>query len=253
MKRWHSLLPNWAIVVMLAVIVTFNLVSSYYGLSLMTKATTLAIIPLLLVTYFYRQSVMANIFLVMFILCFLGTIFNTFDHIGLMSKLSESCFLGAYALVIFVMMGKLKHVKFEGLVSMYLILILLVNTYLMYSMFSLVKDSFMDSVILTLTVSRGIALLIMGFLAFAIYLSKESSQSILYLSIVCCFVFSDVLNFITSMYIHFWLFEGFQNILQAVGLLLFCVYVYNSQEVANSFRNSKSEIISRPNPMTVRS
>ena len=253
MKKWHSILPNWAIIVMLSLIVTLHLCSSYYGFSLITELTALAIIPTLLVIYFYKQQVMANIFFTIFILYFLGMIFNSFDHFALSSKLSESCFLGAYALLVFLMIGKLKHVKFEGVVSWYLMVILLVNTYLIYTMFSMVQDSFKDSVILTLTVSRSIALLIIGFLAFAIYLSKETSQSILFLAIVCCFVFSDVLNFITTMNVHFWLFEGIQKILQGGGLLLFCIYVYNYQEIANTIIEKTSQPISQSKPITVAS
>lgn len=251
MKRWHGLLPNWAVIGMLTLIVTLNICSSYYGFSLITKLITLAIIPILFAFYFYRQRVMANIFFTIFTLYFLGMLFNALNHFSLSSKLSESCFLGVYALLAVVMIGKLKQVRFEGLISMYLVVILLVNTYLMYMMFTTVKESFIDSVILTLTVSKGIALLIMGFLAFAIYLSRESSQSIIFLTIVCFFVFSDVLSFITSMYIHFWLFEGIQKILQGAGLLLTCVYVYNHQEIANGLRNKTTERISQSNKIPV--
>ncbi|MEO8772819.1 MAG: hypothetical protein ABI263_04420 [Gelidibacter sp.] len=251
MKKWHALLPNSAIILMLVLIVLLNLISSYFEVAVLTKAMTLVIIPILILIYFYRQRIMANIFFTIFVLYFLGILFNVLDQFSLSSKLSESCFLGAYALLVFLMIGKLKHVKFEGLVSWYLIVILLVNTYFLYMMFTVVQDGFKDSVILTLLVSRGVALLIIGFLAFAIYLSKETSQSILFLTIVCCFIFSDVLSFITSMYIHFWLFEGIQNILQGGGLLLFCFYVYNHQEIANTSdkKTTKSFSLSKNVPV----
>ena len=251
MKKWHSLIPNWAIIVIITLIVTLYMSFSYLGFSLLTKATTLIIIPILLVIYFYRQPAMANIFFTIFVLYFLGIIFSVLDNESLSPKLSESCFLGVYALLTLVMIGKLRHVKFQGLVSVYLIMILLVNTYFMYVMYATVKDSFSDNVILALSVSKGIALLLMGFLAFAIYLGRETSQSIIFLTIVCCFVFSDVLNFITTMYIHFWLFEGAQKILQGAGLLLFCIYVYNHQELVSSFRNVSAQPISQPQHLSV--
>lgn len=253
MKKWHDLLPNWAIIVMLTLIVTVNIISSYFGFSLLSKVAALAIIPVLLLSYFYRQRFMANIFYTIFILYFLGMLFNALDHLALSSKLSESCFLAVYVLLGFVMIGKVKDVKFEGLVSMYLILILLVNSYFMYIMFSSVQDSFADSVNFTLSVSKGIALLLMSFLAFAIYLSRETSQSIIFLTIVCCFVFSDVLSFITTMYVNFWLFEAVQQILQGAGLLLFCIYVYNHHKVENNFIKTKAEPVSQSNQIPVQS
>ena len=253
MKKWHNLLPNWAIILMLALVVTVNIISSYFGFSLLSKVTALAIIPMLLLNYFYRQRFMANIFYTIFILYFLGILFNALDQLSLSYKLSESCFLAVYALLSFVMVGKLKSVKFERLVSVYLILILLVNSYLMFTMFSALQDNFADSVIFTLSASKGIALLLMSFLAFAIYLSRETSQSILFLTIVCCFIFADVLSFITNVFVHYWLFEGVQQILQGVGLLLFCIYVYNYQEVENGIIQKKSKSISHSKHVTIQS
>ena len=239
MKRWHAILPNWAIITLLALIVSLNLISSYYALSFLTKAVTLATIPLLLTFYFAKQRIMANVFFVIFFLYFFGLFFNVFENFHLSSKFSESYFLGAYALLVFVMIGKLKHMKFEVLVTCYLIVVFLVNSYLMYLMFVAIKDSFEDNVIFTLSVSRGIALLVMAFLAFAIYLSRETSQSILFLTVVCCFVFSDVLSFISTMYIHFWLFEGIQKILQSLGLILSIMYVFNYQEITTCLVRSR--------------
>lgn len=254
MKKWHSLLPNWAIITMLTVIVIFNFSFSYFGFSLLSKSLTLVIIPLLLAVYFYRQRIMANIFLTIFFLYFLGMLFNALDHLSISAKLSESFFLGVYSLFIIVMIGKLRDVKFEGLVSTYLIVSFLVNAFFMYVLFNAFKDSFADSVILTLSIGKGIALLIMAFLAFAIYLSRDTAQSIIFLVIVCCFVFSDVLSFITTMYIEYWLFDSIQKIVQVVGLLLSCIYVYNHQVISNGFVKSSIRLVSqKTNQISVQS
>lgn len=246
------MLPNWAIILMLALIVAFNFSASYCGFSLLGKIVALAIIPVLMVNYFLRQRAMANMFFAIFILYFLGLLFNVLDYLSLSSKLSEFCFLGVYAILAFVMIGKLKYVRIEGLVSIYLVVILLTSSYFMYIMFSMVKDSFTDSVIMTLSIGKTMALLLMSLLAFAIYLSKETSQTILFLTIVCCFVFSDVLSFITTMYVQYWLFDGIQKILQGAGLLLFCFYVYNHQEMTSSFRKFTSKTISRSKHIPIR-
>lgn len=187
---------------------------------------------------------MAHIFCTVFILYFLGILFNSLDYLVLSSKLSEFCFLGVYALLAFVMFGKLKRFNFDVLVSIYLIVILLVSTFFTYAIFSAAEENFADSVIFTLSIIKAIALVVVSLLAFAIYINKETSQSILFLIIVWCFVFSDGLSFITTMYVHYWLFEGLQNILQAAGLFLFCIYVYNFQELLNGYRQDLSQLIS---------
>lgn len=226
----RALLPNWGIIVMLMLIAVANLISSFYELPLLLKTLTLVIIPIILLLYFYKEKSMANIFFVTFILIFCGIAFSIFENSLLWSKISEASFLGAYGLILFVMIGKIKHIKFQGLISVYLLTILAVNAYFMYVMFTSVQDSFQDSVIFTLTVSKGVALLLMAFLAFAIYLSKETLQSIIFLTVVFCLVFSDVLRFLTAMYVDNWLFSAAYNILQAAGLLLFCIYVFNHHQ-----------------------
>lgn len=230
MKKWLNLLPHWAIILILSLLVFFSISTSYFGFPLVSKIITLAIIPFLLMVYFSRQRVMSNKFLIIFILYFLGLLFDVMNHWGIALKLSELSYLIAYVLLISVMVPKLKYIKYEGVVSTYLTVILLVNTYLMYTVFNMVKGTFADNLILTLSVSKYIALLVMGFLAFAIYLSKESLQSIIFLIFVCCYVFSDALGFITSTYIYFWVFEGIQKILLGLGLFLYTIYVYNHHE-----------------------
>lgn len=245
MNKWHDLLSNWAIIVMLTLIVILNISASYFKFSLITKVTALAIIPALFVFYYYKQRLMANVFFTIFTLYFLGMLFNALDYLNLSSKLSQACYLGAYALLAFVMIGKLKNLKIEGIVTLYLIVIFLTTSYFMYILYGAVKDSFSDSVILTLFLSKTVALWLSGFLAFVICLSRESSQSILFLTVVCCFVFSEVLSSITTLYVTFWLFEAIQNILQGAGLLLFCIYVYNYQELANSLLGARYKSISQ--------
>lgn len=254
MKRWHALSPNWAIITLLTIIVICNFLAYFYNVLPLSNAIALLLIPALLTLYFYRQRFMANVFFSIFLLYFLGIIFQVFDNFALSTKLSESFLLGTYLMMIFVLLGSLKHIKFEGVVSGYLIIVLLVNAYLMYAMFSNVQDNFMDSVILTLAVCKGIALLIMGFVAFAVYLSQETSQSILFLSIVCCFVFADVLSFTTTVYVQFWLFESFHNILQGLGLFMLCIYVFNHQQLSkDEFLKERRKSLNNSNHLTIQS
>ncbi|WP_299392576.1 hypothetical protein [uncultured Gelidibacter sp.] len=251
MNRWHALLPNWAIFTVLTLIVVLNLISSYFQFYSISNAITLALIPVLLTSYFYKLKFMETVFFAIFMLYFCGIAFNLFPDFSLSEKLSESSFLGAYALMIFIMLGRLKHVKFEGVVTWYLVVVAIINTYLMYAMFANVKDYFNDSVVMTLAVSKGIMLLIMAFLAFAIYLSKETSQAIIFLTVVCCFAFADVLDFTTTMYVQFWVFEGFQKVLQGLGLFLLCIYTYNHQEYTKGvLTNDRTESIRKSKQLT---
>jgi hypothetical protein len=81
----------------------------------------------------------------------------------------------------------------------------------------------------------------MGFLAFAVYLSKENAQSILFLVMSFCFIFSDVLFYISDLYVYYWLFEFFERILHIIGLFLLYVYVFNHHEIAENSYKSRAE------------
>ena len=251
MKRWHALLPNRAILLLLSSIVMIYLISSYFGLLVLNNAVTLAIIALLLMVYFYKHPSMSTVFLTIFVLYLFGIVFKIFQDFTLSYKLSETCTIGVYALMLFILVGKLKKIRLDGIIWSYLMLLLLVNSYLLYQTLSSVTDNFQDSVSLTLTASRGVVLMIMTLVAFAVYLHRESSQSILFLTMLCCFVFSEALNFITSVHVHYWLFEGLQKICQAVGLMLLCVYVYNHEKKIRCSRLEKSNCHLQSRPIHV--
>lgn len=240
MERWHALCPNWAITLYFFLIFILNVLCSYYGFSVGSKTMTISTVPIILLFYFYKQRIMATIFSVMFLLYFLGNIFSAIDHFSLTTKLSESFFTGAYLLMVFVMFGKLKDLKLESFVSWYLIVVFFISTYFIYLMFTGLKDSFQDAVILALTVSKGVVLLVMAFLAFFIYLSKETGQSIIFLMVICSFIFSDILGFITTFYIQFWFFEAVQRVFQSVGLFMACIYVYNHHQPAKRIKGRKT-------------
>jgi hypothetical protein len=147
------------------------------------------------------------------------------------NKLSTVFYLGSYLLLIFVLLGKLKRIKYEGLVSVYLMVVLLLNSYFLYVLYGVAKDNFSDNVSLLLYVVHGITLIALTFFAFAVYLSQETTQSIIFLVMVFCFGFADVLIFICNLYVYFWLFEFLGNMLHLASLILLFTYVYNHHRI----------------------
>ncbi|MGS2725894.1 hypothetical protein ACU8DI_04750 [Psychroserpens sp. BH13MA-6] len=170
---------------------------------------------------------MAHLFLTIFLVFFVGDAFAVFDFGSLSTELSKAFYMGAYLFLAFVLLSKLKKVKFEGLVTVYLILVLLLNSYFLYALYGVAKENFVDDVNLILYICHGITLIAITYLAFAVYLSRETAQSITFLLMVFCFVFADVLNYICNLYVYYWIFEFFEGILHMAGLFLFYKYVYD--------------------------
>jgi hypothetical protein len=227
MRKTQKLKPNMALVFVLFVLLLTTSLATYFNYVIIPMITKLVTVTILLTFYFCQLHKMANVFLTIFLVFFIGDAFSVFDFGALSSKISKSMYIVAYLLLIFVLIGKLKKVKFEGLVTVYLVLVLLLNSYFLYALYGVAKDNFIDDVNLVLYVFHGITLIAMTYFAFAVYLSRETAQSITFLLMVFCFVFSDVLNYICNLYVYYWIFEVFEGILHTAGLFLLYKYVYD--------------------------
>lgn len=234
MKKAHKFTPNLVMVVVLAVIVSCSALATYFDTMLVSKTVKLITVTILMTFYFCQLNKMANVFLTTFLLFFIGDTFAVFSFGEIMLKLSKSMYIGAYLLLIFVLLGKVKKIKFNGLVSVYLILVLVLNSYFLYVLYEVAKDNFIDDVNMVLYICHGIVLIALTYFSFAVYLSKETAQSITFLLMVFCFVFSDVLDYINTLYIYYWLFEAFERALHIGGLFLLYKYVYDHHTLANN-------------------
>ena len=233
MKKALKFTPNLIMVIVLTVIVLCSAFGTYIDSVMVPKTIRLITVTILMTFYFCQLNKMANVFLTTFLLFFIGDAFAVFSFGEIMLKLSKSMYIGAYLLLIFVLLGKVKKIKFEGLVSVYLILVLILNSYFLYVLYEVAKESFVDEVNLVLYVCHGITLIALIYFSFAVYLSKETGQSITFLLMVFCFVFSDVLDYINTLYIYYWLFEAFERALHIGGLFLLYKYVYDHHTLIN--------------------
>lgn len=234
MKNAHKFTPNLIMVIVLAVIVLCSAIATYFDSIMVPKIVKLITVTILMTFYFCQLNKMANVFLTIFLVFFIGDALSVFSFGEIMLKLSKSMYVGAYLLLIFVLLGKLKKIKFNGLVSVYLVLVLLLNSYFLYVLYEVAKENFVDEVNLVLYVCHGITLIALTYFSFAVYLSKETGQSITFLLMVFCFVFSDVLDYINNLYIYYWLFEAFERALHIGGLFLLYKYVYDHHTLANN-------------------
>ncbi|HLT32364.1 MAG TPA: hypothetical protein VKZ98_01110 [Aquaticitalea sp.] len=231
MKQVYAGFPKSVVLGLLLAILLANGIATYLDYAIIPNITRFISVLVILTLYYTKQNQMASVFLCIFLFLFLGDTFYVFNFGQLSDKLSTTFYLGSYCLLTFVLLGKLKRIKYEGLVSVYLILVLLLNSYFLYMLYGLLKDSFTDTINLVLYICRGITLIGMAFFAFAIYLSKETTQSINFLVMVCCFVFSDVLSYICDLYVYYWVFDFIGNMLHVASLGIFYVYVSNHHKI----------------------
>ncbi len=233
MKNALTLKPNFILVATLAVVILCSGIATYFGSVLVPQTVKLITITILLTFYFCQLNKMANIFLTTFIIFFIADAFSVFSFGEVMVKASKGLYITGYILLVFVLLGKLKKIKFHGFTSLYLIFVVLLNAYFLYVLYGAAKDNFVDQTNMILYILHGVTLIALMYFAFAVYLSKETGQSITYLLMVFCFVFSDVLHFINTLYIYYWLFEVFERTLHILSLYLLFKYVYDHHTLAN--------------------
>ncbi len=242
MKQNYTSTPKSVLAFLLLATFLINGIATYFGTAMVSSITKLISVIVLLTLYFMMRDRMATVFLTIFLFSFIGDVFYVFNFGELSSKLSTTFFLGSYCLLIFVLLGKMKRIKYEGLVSIYLIVILILNSYFLYALYDVIKVNFSDEINMVLSVFHGISLIALTFFAFAVYLSKETTQSIIFLVMVFCFVFSDVLNYICNLYVYFWAFEFMSNMLHLASLILLYTYVCNHHKIIKVKSHSSSEI-----------
>lgn len=231
MNKTLKFKPNLILVIVLATIALCSAIATFFGSIMVPKIVQLITITILMTFYFCQLNKMATVFLTVFLVLFLGDALAVFNFGELMLKLSKSMYVGGYLLLIFVLLGRIKKIKFDSLVSIYLILVLILNSYFLYVLYEVAKENFVDQVNLVLYVFHGVTLIALTYFSFAVYLSKETEQSITFLLLVFCFVFSDVLAYINTLYMYYWLFEVFERTLHIGGLFLLYKYVYNHHMV----------------------
>lgn len=234
MKSAHKLKPNLILAIVFVTIVVGSSIATFFDSILVPKVVKLIAITILMTFYFCQLNKMANVFLTTFLVFFIGDACAVFSFGDIMLKLSKIMYIGAYLLLIFVLFGKLKKIKFDGLVSVYLVLVLLLNSYFLYVLYEVAKENFVDSTNLVLYILHGITLIALTYFSFAAYLSKETGQSITFLLMVFCFVFSDVLHYINVLYIYYWIFEIFERALHISGLFLLYKFVFDHHTMRNN-------------------
>lgn len=234
MKSAHKFKPNLILVIILATIVTCSSIAIFFDSITVPKVVKLISITILMTFYFCQLNKIANVFLATFSVFFIGDACAVFSFGDIMLKLSKSMYILGYVLLIFVLFGKLKKIKFNGLVSVYLILVLLLNSYFLYVLYDVAKENFVDDTNLVLYILHGIILIALTYFSFAAYLSKETGQSITFLLMVFCFVFSDVLHYINTLYIYYWMFEVFERALHLSGLFLLYKFVFDHHTMRNN-------------------
>lgn len=209
----------------LCLLLVINIMSSISNYSVVLNATKALSIPLFFFLYFIKNKFINNIFITFLILLFFGDLFSMLPTSTLQLKIASASYFCCYGILIAIGLFQVKKFIFKGVVGAYLFIVLMLNSYFMYSFYGIMENSISDNVELFFITMQIVALLILGFVAFVAYLDKDRKQSILFLLLSFCLIFSQVLALIDTHYISHQLFSMLNWISYVASLVLFYNYL----------------------------
>ncbi len=230
-KNWLKSSTNKTFACVLLAMLFFNVYASLNENILLLQVSNALTIPLFFSIFFLKNKFINNIFIAFLLLTFIGDLFSMMPINTGQLKVTSAAYFSSYTVLILVGLYRIRGFKFIGLVGAYLVVVFLLNAYFMYSLYGMLSYSISDSTELFFTTLQIIALVVLGFIAFAGYLNEDGRQSIVFLVMSFCLIFSQVLNFVETYYISYNLFIALEWSSHIAGLVLFYNYLveYNKQ------------------------
>ena len=214
----------------LLVLVVLNVFGTISENALILQSTKPLFVPVFLIFFFIKNKTIGIPFVLFLTYSFLGdSAFILFSKDMFIKASSVMYFLGYLCLIGF-MVPKFRLVEFNKVIALYLVFMVFVNVYFLYTIYGVLKTIIPDSLEVLLFGMKSISLVVLFIVAFGIYLNSETRLSILFLIMALSFVFSDILNYVSQYYIYHWSFLMLDRILHAIGLffLFNCIVEHNN-------------------------
>lgn len=248
MKQWIEISFNIVFFFALLLLIAFNVFAVFIEDVVILESSKPLFIPTFLIFYFIRNK-FSNILFVLFLLTsFFGDTAFAFVSDGALEKSSNLMYFVSYMCLIVIIISKFNFTKIDKVVGFYLLFILSINAYFLFTLYNVLKTIIADSSEVLLFALKGASLIVLLFVSFAVYLTKESKLTILFLMLGLCLFFSDMLNYINIYYISDWRFVAFDRVLHAIGLFFLFNYIAESSKMkVKTVPAGKEEVVSSEN------
>ncbi|GAA3625497.1 hypothetical protein [Flavivirga jejuensis] len=230
MKNWFNLTFNSVFFFALLALIVISFLVAFVGNSLLLKSTMALFIPVLLIFYLVKYKSLGGVFISFLFFSFLGDISLTFFSNESFVKISSILYFLSYLYLIAIAARKFKVLEVDKLIGVYLLGVFLINMFFLYTLYSVLKVIIPDSEEVLLFGLKSLALIILAFVSFGVYLNTQSKQSILFLVAVIFIAFSSTLNYINLYYLYHWSFEMLHRVLYGIGLYFVFRYIIEYNE-----------------------
>ncbi|TXE11961.1 hypothetical protein FUA26_07825 [Seonamhaeicola algicola] len=204
----------------------------------------LLVIPTFLTVFISKFKTLNIGFAFFLVFAFLGNISSFFFYEDLQLKVASALYIIGFIYLIAVKLPKFKVFKLDKLVIGYLIMIFFIGLYFLYSLYSVLNSVVSDNSEVLLFAIKNFVVMFLALLAYGVYLSVESKQSVWFLISVIFLGFATVLNYVNLYYIYHWSFEMLEKIMYVSGVyfLINSMAFKESIEVSKHLKTSKGTL-----------
>lgn len=119
--------------------------------------------------------------------------------------------------MIIIALSKFNVFEVNKVIGIYLVVVFSINLYFLFTIFEILKVVIDGSQII-IKGANSLSLMILSFVAFAVYLNTQTKQSISFLVASIYFAFSVILNYVNQYYLYDWRFVMLNRAIYALAL-----------------------------------
>lgn len=221
----------------LLLLATLNILAAYSENPLFLNASKALLIPFFLIAFSIKNRIVNLLFISFLVFSFFGDASGLFLANDSGTTSSNTMYLFSYIGLIVLSVSKFKLADIDKVVGFYLLGILLINGYFLYTLCSMLNALITDGMEMMLFGTKSMALILLVFISFAVYLGKQTKASILFLIMAICFAFSDVLNYVVHYYVYNWSILMIDRLLHITGLFFAFKYIIETNKASKGIYN----------------
>ena len=220
----------------LFVLILINVIAIISENDLFQQLTKPLFVPIFLIYFLLKNKSINTGILTFLMFSFIGDFTSVFTYNLRFVNISSLAYCLSYAILTFAVVSRIKKLQLDKVISSYLVFVFLVNAYLLYILFDVIKYYIPDSLEVTLFGIKSTALIVLAFISFVDYLNSETKGSIQFLIMALCFVFSDILHYISTYYLYNLSFVMLDRVLHVVGLFFLFSYILEMNKARKNLK-----------------
>lgn len=239
-KNWIKSFPNKMFLCILFALILINVIATISENNLFQQLTKPLFVPVFLIYFLLKNKQIKTWVLTFLVFSFIGDFTSVFTYNLMLVNISSLAYCLSYTSLTFAVASRIKKLQLDKVISSYLVLVFLINAYLLYILFDVIRYYIPDSLEVTLFGIKSTALIVLAFVSFVDYLNSETKESIQFLIMALCFVFSDVLHYISTYYLYNFSFVMLDRVLHVVGLFFLFSYILEINKTKKSIQVNTS-------------